>query len=56
MQNEIGNLKESLNTAETAAIAGISIGLAGIALAVGVAIRKRSKNQLAQAENPSAAL
>ncbi len=45
MQNEIGNLKESLNTAETAAIAGTGIGLAGIALAVGVTLRRRSKNR-----------
>ena len=49
MQNEIGNLKESLNTAETAAIAGTGIGLAGIALAFGVTLRRRSKNRPAQA-------
>jgi hypothetical protein len=54
MQNEIGNLKESLNTAETAAIAGIGIGLAGIALAIGVILRKHSKNQPAQAAYPAA--
>jgi subtilase family serine protease len=44
MQKQIKDLKESLNTAEIAVIAGIGIGIAGIALAVGVAIKKRSKN------------
>jgi hypothetical protein len=50
MQKEISNLKESLNTAEIAAITGISVGLAGIALAVGVVIRRRSKNPPSQAQ------
>ena len=53
MQNEIGNLNQSLNTAETAAIAGIAIGIAGIAIAIGVTLRKRTKNQTAKAANPS---
>jgi subtilase family serine protease len=45
MQNEIGNLNQSLNTAELVAFAGIAIGIAGIALALGVTMRKRAKNQ-----------
>jgi uncharacterized phage infection (PIP) family protein YhgE len=49
MQNEIGNLNQSLNTAETAAYIGIGIGLAGISLAIGVTLRKRSTNQTAKA-------
>ncbi len=56
MQNEIGNLNKSLNIAEIVAIAGIGIGLVGIALAVGVALRKRPKNQSSQAAYPSASL
>lgn len=52
MQNEIGNLNQSLNTAETAAYAGIAIGITGIALAIGVTLRKRTKNQPAKTENP----
>jgi len=52
MQNEIGNLNLSLNTAEIAAYAGIAIGIAGVALAIGVTLRKRTKNQPATATNP----
>ncbi len=43
MQNEIGNLNQSLNNAKTAAYAGIAIGIAGIALAIGVTLRKTTK-------------
>ena len=56
MQNEIGKLNQSLNTAETVAYAGIAIGIAGIALAIGVTLRKRSQNPPANAVNSSSTL
>jgi post-segregation antitoxin (ccd killing protein) len=45
MQNEIANLNQSLNTAKTAAFVGIAMRIVGIALAVGVTMRKHTKNQ-----------
>jgi peptidoglycan hydrolase CwlO-like protein len=43
LKSQIGSLKESLNTAQYLAYAGIAIGIVGFVVAITVVLRRRSK-------------